>query len=221
MGYGKMRVSVFAAALVGAMGLAGAASAQNYFQANLGTTLNASTDFSASLTDGVDTIEASEEFDIDNSFLVSAAFGRDNGRVRFEGEILYTKGDLEEAVLTDGADTYDLGEVSVSQAAVMLNLLMDLGSSERFQPYIGAGIGYGATRFEAPDLDEDEVGTGLAWQVKAGVTIRASDRMSWDIGYRYLKGADFDAAYSEPGFAYELDSETTSHAVTVGMRFAF
>lgn len=216
-----MKITVFTGALVAAASLAGAASAQNYFQANVGMTLNSKTDFSASLTDGVDTIEASEDFDIDNSFLVSGAFGRDNGRVRFEGEILYTKGDLEEAILTDGADTYDLGDVSVSQAAVMLNVLFDLGSSERFQPYIGGGVGYGATRFEAPDLDEDEVGTGLAWQVKAGVTIRASDQMSWDIGYRYLRGADFDADYSEPGFEYQLDSETTSHAVTVGLRFNF
>lgn len=201
--------------------LAGAASAQNYFQANVGGTLNASTDLTGTLTDGPDTLTASEDFGIDRGLFVSGAFGRDNGMVRFEGEILYTKGDLEDTVVTDGADTYDLGDVSVSQAAVMLNVLFDLGSSERFQPYVGAGVGYGATRFEAPDLDEDEAGTGVAWQVKAGVTIVASDRLSWDIGYRYFRGAEFEAAYSEPGFAYDLKAETTSHAVTVGARFSF
>ncbi|NJC39795.1 opacity protein-like surface antigen [Brevundimonas alba] len=201
--------------------MAGSASAQNYFQANLGATVSSSTDLSGSLVDGPDNLTADEEFDIDRGLFVSGAFGRDNGMMRFEGEVLYSNGDLEDTIVTDGADTYDLGEVSVSQAAVMLNVLFDLGSSERFQPYIGAGVGYGATRFEAPDLDEDEVGTGVAWQVKAGVTIKASETMSWDIGYRYFRGADFDAAYSEPGFAYELEAETTSHAVTVGARFSF
>lgn len=201
--------------------LASGASAQNYFQANVGGTLNASTDVSGSLTDGGDTLTADEEFDIDRGLFLSGAFGRDNGMMRIEGEVLYTKGDLEDTVVTDGADTYDLGEVSVSQAALMVNVLFDLGTSERFQPYLGAGIGYGATRFEAPDLDEDEVGTGLAWQVKAGVTIVASERLSWDIGYRYFRGADFEAGYTEPGFAYELEAKTTSHAVTVGARFSF
>lgn len=215
-----MKIAVFAAALLATLSLAGAASAQNYFQANLGTTLNASTDFDAAVTDGADSISASQEFDINNSFLVSGAFGRDNGAIRFEGEILYTKGELEDTVLTDGADTYDLGPVDATQAAVMLNVLYDFGPA-RFQPYIGAGIGYGATRFEAPDLDEDEVAGGLAWQVKAGVTIHSSANMSWDIGYRYFKGADFESDYSEPGYTSSFDAETTSHAVTVGLRFNF
>ncbi|MES2833224.1 MAG: porin family protein [Pseudomonadota bacterium] len=209
-----MKMTIFAGALVAAVSLAGAASAQNYFQANVGMTLNASTDFSASIIDGVDTFEGSQEFDIDNSFLVSGAFGRDNGAWRFEGELLYTKGDVEDATLTDGAVTEDLGEVSVSQLALMVNVLYDFGSSDRFQPYVGAGIGYGATRFEAPDLDEDDASTGVTWQVKAGVTFG-----NWDIGYRYLKGADFDADYSEPGYSQELDAETTTHALTIGLRF--
>lgn len=201
--------------------LAGAASAQNYFQANIGGTLNASTNLTGSLVDGVDTLTADEDLDIDRGLFISGAFGRDNGMVRFEGEVLYSNGDLEDTIVTDGADTYDLGQVSVSQAALMLNVLLDFNAGERFQPYIGAGVGYGATRFEAPDLDEDEVGSGVAWQVKAGVTIMASDNLSWDISYRYFRGADFEAAYSEPGFAYDLEAETTSHALTVGARFSF
>jgi len=201
--------------------VAGAASAQNYVQANLGGTLNASTNVSGSLVDGADTFTADEDFDIDSGLFVSGAFGRDTGMVRFEGEVLYSSGDLEDSIITDGTDTYDLGEISTSQAALMLNVLVDFSASERFQPYIGAGVGYGATRFEAPDLDEDEVGTGVAWQIKAGVTIMASDNLSWDISYRYFRGADFEAAYSEPGFAYDLEAETTSHALTVGARFSF
>ncbi len=208
-----MKISTFVGALLAASCLAGAASAQNYFQVNLGTTLNASTDFDASVTDGLDTFEASQEFDIENSLFVSGAWGRDNGAWRFEGEVLYTKGDLEDAVLSDGVDDFDLGEVSVSQVALMVNVLYDFGG-ERFAPYVGAGLGYGATRFEAPDVDEDDASTGLAWQVKAGVTFG-----NWDLGYRYFKGADYESSYSEPGFTQELDAETTSHALTVGLRF--
>lgn len=209
-----MKISTFVGALLAASCLAGAASAQNYFQVNLGTTLNASTDFSASITDGVDTFEGSQEFDIDNSFIVSGAWGQDNGAWRYEGEVLYTKGDLDDPSLTDGAVTEDLGEVSVSQLALMFNVLYDFGGDERYQPYVGAGIGYGVTRFEAPDLDEDDAASGLAWQLKAGVTFG-----NWDVGYRYLKGADYDSSYSEPGYSQELEAETTTHALTVGLRF--
>jgi opacity protein-like surface antigen len=217
-----MKVTILAPVALAAACLAGAASAQSWYgQVNLGTTLNAQSEVDASLTDGVVTVSDSAEFDLDNGLLATVAIGRDAGRVRVEGEVLYTKGDLSDSTLSDGTTTYDLGEVSVSQAAVMLNVLFDLGSSDRFAPYVGAGVGYGATRLEAPDIDEDDAATGVTWQVKAGVAIRASDRVTWDIGYRYLKAAEYDGSYSEPGFSYDVSVETESHALTVGLRVAF
>lgn len=198
------------------------AAAQDWYgQFNAGTNINGELDVSASVTDGADTYSDSGAFDLDSGLFLSGALGRDNGRVRVEGEVLFTKSELENAVLNDGTTDYDLGEVNVSQAAVMLNVLVDLGSGGRFTPYVGGGLGFGATRLEAPDLDEDEVKTGLAWQLKAGVAVALSDRATLDVGYRYLRGAEFDVEYSEPGFGYELSAEPTSHMITAGVRFSF
>lgn len=215
-------LSIAAVALAAVGAAAAPASAQSWYgQVNAGANINAEVDVTASITDGVDTLSDSGAFDLDRGLFLAGAFGRDNGRVRIEGEILYTKSELEDSTLSDGTTDYDLGEVSATQAAVMLNLLIDLGSGGRITPYVGGGLGFGATRLEAPDLDEDEVKTGLAWQLKAGLAIAMSDRATFDIGYRYLRGAEFEADYQEPGFGYSLEAEPTSHVVTAGVRFAF
>lgn len=217
-----MKVQILSVVALAAAAVAAPASAQSWYgQINAGANVSGSVDIDASLTDGVDTVSDSGSFDLDRGLFAAGAIGRDNGRFRVEGEVFYTTSDLEEVVLEEGGDEYDLGEIKVSQAAVMLNVLLDLGSGGRVTPYIGAGVGYGATRVEAPDLDEDEVGTGLAWQVKAGLSIAMSERATFDIGYRYLTGAEFEAGYEEPGFGYEITAEPTSHIVTAGIRLAF
>lgn len=198
------------------------ATAQDWYaQLNAGANVSGELDVAASIVDGSDTYSDSGSFDLDKGLFLAGAFGRDSGRVRVEGEALFTKSDLEEVILTDGTTDYELGEVNVSQAALMLNVLVDFDTGGRFTPYLGAGLGFGATRLEAPDLDEDEVKTGLAWQVKAGLAVALSERATFDLGYRYLSGPEFDVEYNEPGFGYELSAEPTSHAVTAGIRFAF
>lgn len=204
------------------MAVCAPASAQDWYgQINLGTTASGQIDVDASVTDGVVTVEDSGSFDLDQGMFLAGAIGRDNGRVRIEGEVLYTSNDVDDTVLTDGVDVYDLGDVKATQAALMLNVLVDLGSGGRFTPYIGGGLGYGATRIEAPDLDEDEVKTGIAWQIKGGVAVAMSERTTFDLGYRYLRGPEFDASYSEVGFGYSLEAEPTTHVVTAGLRFNF
>jgi OOP family OmpA-OmpF porin len=218
-----MKSGVLAASVVGmAVALSSPAAAQSWYgQINAGANVNGELDVAASITDGSDTYSDSGSFDLERGLFLAGAVGRDNGRFRVEGEALFTKSGLDGATLSDGGEDYDLGDVDVSQAALMLNVLVDLGANERFTPYIGGGLGFGATRLEAPDLDEDEVKTGLAWQLKAGVAVALSDRAMLDLGYRYLKAPEFEAGYSESGFGYEISAEPTSHVATAGIRFAF
>ncbi|MFN3817135.1 outer membrane protein [Brevundimonas sp.] len=217
-----MTIRLFAIAAGAVVALGTPAAAQNWYgQINAGANVSGEVDIDASLTDGTDTISDSGSFDLDRGLFLSGAIGRDNGRFRVEGEVLYTRSDVEDTVLQDGSDEYDLGDIETTQAAVMLNVLVDLGSGGRVTPYIGAGIGFGATRFEAPELDEDEVKTGLTWQLKAGVAFAISDRVTFDLGYRYLRGPTFEVDYNEAGFGYSLEAEPTSHVVTAGIRFAF
>ena len=158
------------------------------------------------------------EVDLDNGWLATAAIGRDNGKVRFEIEALYSDNDVADVVLTDGTDTLTVDGVSVSQAAVFANILIDFDNASNWTPYVGAGLGYGATRFTTDE--DDEVDSGLAWQVKAGASYQTASNVTWDVGYRYVNMADFEFSDFD-GFTGSLSAEGSVHAVTVAVRFSF
>jgi len=189
-----------------------------YGQIGAGASINGEVDLDASIDIGTDIVEGSETFDLDNGWLATAAIGRDNGKVRFEVEALYSDNDVADVVLTDGTDTLEVDGVSVSQAALFVNVLFDFDNASNWTPYVGAGVGYGATRFTTDE--DDEVDSGLAWQVKAGASYQTASNVTWDVGYRYVNMADF--AFSDfDGFTGSLSAEGSVHAVTVAVRFGF
>ncbi|MFN4297879.1 MAG: outer membrane protein [Brevundimonas sp.] len=215
---------VIVAGAAGVAMLAAPASAQTveqpgwYVQVGGGASINGEVDLDVSIDVGPAIVEGSETFDLDNGWLATAAIGRDNGRVRFEFEALYSDNDVADVTLTDGAETLSVDGVSVSQAAVFANVLIDFDNASNWTPYIGAGIGYGATRFTTED--DDEVDSGLAWQVKAGLSYQTASNVTWDIGYRYVNMADFEFSDFD-GFTGSLSAEGSFHAVTVALRFGF
>ena len=219
-----MRKYVIIAGAAGVAMLAAPATAQTvdgpgwYGQVGLGASINGEVDVDASVDIGTAIVEGSETFDLDNGWLATAAIGRDNGKVRFEVEALYSDNDVEDVVLTDGADTLTVDGVSVSQAAVLVNVLFDFDNASNWTPYVGAGLGYGATRFTTDE--DDEVDSGLAWQVKAGASYQTASNVTWDVGYRYVNMADFEFSDFD-GFTGSLSAEGSVHAVTVAVRFSF
>lgn len=82
-------------------------------------------------------------------------------------------------------------------------------------PYVGAGIGYGASSVTI--LRDHYDGDGLLWQAKAGVALKTSPRLAWTVGYRYLRLPTFDT--NKLGLAARLQSD--AHVVSVGVRYAF
>jgi opacity protein-like surface antigen len=213
-----MKVALIAGLSVLAM--ASTASAEGwYVQGNAGLSVGGKADADLSATDGTDTFSASQKLDLDSGWLASAAIGRQGGPVRWDAEFVYSTNDLKDITLSDGTDSMTVTGVSVSQAAVFANVYYDFMTDSSMSPYVGAGLGYGATRFKAED--EDDVDSGLAWQLKAGVSIKQSDALSWDIGYRYMRLADFQVSDSEGGIDTNLKVKTDLHALTVGARFSF
>jgi len=180
-----------------------------YVQGNLGYSLAGSADVDITVTDGTDTETASGEVDLDNGWLVSGALGTSLGGVRVEGEVLYTSNDLAD---TDDEDL-EFTDVTVTQWAVMANALYDFALGG-VTPYVGAGIGYGSTNLEVEDGDLDDA--GLAWQLRGGVTF--GEAVKWDIGYRYLNFADFEADMDEEDASVSLEAAAAVHAVSVGVR---
>jgi opacity protein-like surface antigen len=124
---------------------------------------------------------------------------------RTEGEIFYTNSQIN-GVSTSvngtgvSAPTVVLGSNSrMSQLAVMLNGYYDFNTSSKITPFLGAGIGYGATSITSnatatisgttiPLVSNSGTSTasGLAYQFKAGVGYALTDRNDIYLQYRYL-----------------------------------
>jgi opacity protein-like surface antigen len=80
-------------------------------------------------------------------------------------------------------------------------------------PHVSAGAGYGRT--DITILGDHYPGDGWMWQAKAGIAIQVTPRLSWDLGYRYLRLPSFDT--NKLGLAAHFRPDT--QAVTLGVRY--
>lgn len=169
-----------------------------YFGGAVGASVGGKTD--ATVTDGGGTIAG--DLDYDTGALLSVSAGKPiNPNVRIEGEMVITDNGIQDT----GLDMQHVG--------ILGNVFYDFKPEGAMSPYVGAGLGFGRAIVELDDASAND--TGLAWQVRAGVSIRASETMVWDIGYRYLDQADFNAA--EDGVAIDLAGSL--HVISIGLRF--
>lgn len=141
--------------------------------------------------------DETNKFDLSDDWMGSGGIGYafQNG-FRLEGELAYRDNDLD-GVPQDSAIT-----------SLMANAYYDFNRGGRFQPYIGAGIGYG--RIDVTGNDDQDA---WAWQAMAGVAVGLTDRLDLDIGYRY-----FDMPEADFG---TFNVEEIHQAVTVGLRWQF
>ena len=109
-----------------------------YVQVNLGSSVAGKTDFSA--TTG--SFSGSQDADLDKGFFGSAAAGLtfDNS-VSLEGELLYSKNDIDTADI-DRVLGRKL-EASVKTTAIMANAFYNIGGLGPINARVGAGVGHG------------------------------------------------------------------------------
>lgn len=207
------KTSIVLAAAAAAAAFASPALAQdasgNYIQINLGANVAGQVDLEATLPP--DTVAA--DTDLETGLFASIAAGASaGGGFNFEGEVIYLGSDIDTAE-ADAVLGYPL-DASVTSYAAMVNAIYTFDAGA-VRPYIGAGVGWGISEYEFAGESDDD--TGLAWQVKTGVTFPMSDTMTWDVGYRYVSLPSYEK--SEGGAS--LDADGTAHVVTIGARFAF
>jgi opacity protein-like surface antigen len=190
---------LFAAAMSAAAFVAlPAAAADFYFGGAVGVSVGGKAD--ATVTDSGGTV--SGNIDYDTGALVSLTAGKAvKPNVRVEGELQITDNGLQDT------------DLRMQHVALLGNVLYDFKPDAKVSPYVGAGLGFGRSIVELDDATAND--TGLAWQLQAGVSIRQSDRMVWDIGYRYVNQGDFNA--SEDGVSVDLAGDL--HVLSVGLRF--
>jgi len=126
-----------------------------------------------------------------------------------------------------------------SEWLFLANAYTDLGTYAGITPYVGAGIG--ASRNTISNFTDNNAITGgggfagsdsqweFAWALHAGVGIKATDRMTIDLGYSYLdlgdgqtaNASNFIPSQTRPNPEPFKFKDITSHDFKVGVRYAF
>ena len=96
----------------------------------------------------------------------------------------------------------------------MWNNYIDILPYEWISPYIGGGLGFTKLKYSAKDKTENVVirhddDTNFTWSLGAGVTVKVTNRINVDAGYRY---------YDIGSFGHE---DVTLQEVYGGLRYVF
>lgn len=177
----------------------------------------------ASLHEAVDIEDESTGSDFETTpfpgFLLSGAVGMDFGLVRFEGEILYNRYDLDDLEFAGADRSADGG---FSTLAGMANVFLDIPTPIGVTPFVGGGIGYGEAsandiEFSGSDLLDDS-DSGLVYQARAGLAFAILPLTDLTLGYRYLV---IDGIDLSDGSVQLKDDDLQSHVFELGLRVTF
>ncbi len=121
--------------------------------------------------------------------------------------------------------------VKITAYSALANVYADLGDFHGLKPYVGAGAG--ASYLRTSDVKSGMIDTdgtypdskgkwNFAWALMAGVEYPINDRLSLDLGYRYLNLGDAEtgsATDSGGNVAHINYEDITAHEVRVGLRY--
>lgn len=158
-----------------------------------------------------------------------------DGIVEYRGKSSFTA--LDRYPAAGGPGTGGTNEYSAkkSELLLMVNAYADLGEFHGVTPYIGAGIGASRntiSHFRDVNVPQSSVFYAdkdstwqLAWALHAGVGIKATDRMTIDLGYSYVHLGD---GRTKDAIAYDGSSnigpfkfkDLASHDFKVGVRYS-
>jgi len=174
---------------------------------------------------------AYQDYGLGGAVAVGASMG--NG-FRAEFEISYTEQDIEAHTITAlpatlrGSDAF--GTTTTTQGLVNVYYDLDLGT---FKPYVTAGVGLASVNFDnhgvtlaAPTIGlpagdvqaMDDRDLGYAWQVGVGTSIKLTDSVDFEVGYRYSAVGNI---HLEAVDGTRTNVDLSSHSVIAGMRVGF
>lgn len=180
----------------------------------------------------------SHRFDSDTGFVVGGAIGTDlwlKG-LRGEIEVSYRRNDVggdwvQRSFTTPTTPTSTYGgavDGNSSTFAVMANVWYDLPLGWKMRPYVGGGVGWGRSKFEAAFLSTsgynaytqvDAEHSGFAYQLGAGFNYEVAPGVDVGLGYRYFNAPNvrFSVGNSFVGNDFPVKFENDSHAVTANL----
>jgi opacity protein-like surface antigen len=142
--------------------------------------------------------------------------------VRMERELSYVR-NKNSSARSDATDPFSPQPGKTSGIFLMNNVWKDIRLSDRFQPYVGGGIGaamLSGTNTNGESDDYDFSGE-LAFAIQAGAGARyaLSDRLALDVGYRYRAAMDATTPFGDDtiGSAFSF----RNHTIQAGLTYAF
>ena len=101
----------------------------------------------------------------------------------------------------------------MTSKSFMANGIYSFNIRKFYTPYIGYGIGY---TFHEANIEDygDRTDTTLAHQLKMGVDMEFTQRLSLLVGYRYFTS-------NSPELKGYFSSESSSHGIEAGVKFYF
>jgi opacity protein-like surface antigen len=186
-----------AAAAASSLALAGVAQAQQTTDPNWYVRGDAGGTFAGELNGASPNVKGKSGWTVD------LAAGRSlNGNVRAEGELLYSE-----------ADRKDVSTGKIKTFGSLVNGYYDIDTGTKFRPYVGAGVGIAQVKLDKGLTHGDD--TGLAYQLKTGVSYAINDRLSAQVGYRYLGVNDVHIGQG----VGRIDGDYRDQAVTAGLTY--
>ena len=112
-----------------------------------------------------------------------------------------------------GRDFRGAVDGDMTSKSFIANGIYSFNIREFYTPYVGYGIGY---TFHEVNIQShgDRTDTTLAHQLKMGVDMEFSRRLSLRVGYRYF-------TTNSPTFKQYFSSENSSHGIEAGVKFHF
>lgn len=190
-----------------------------YIQLNLGAGVGGESKSSFNVP-GVLTGRIKTDLDVGPVVTGLAGLGYTSG-FAFEVEGLYLQNKVDsEAADRALASPFDL---KMKMTGGFANVKYEMVNPTPLFPYVAAGLGYGETQYRV--FGDNGHSDGVLWQLKAGVAVPASDDVTVDLGYRFVRSPDYETTdrISFQGQTYDatFKAATQVHVLTAGVRWAF
>jgi opacity protein-like surface antigen len=137
----------------------------------------------------------------------------------FEVEGVY----LQNQVDSDAVNQISPFDLKTKMAGGFANVKYEMVNPSPLFPYVAAGLGYGETTYRV--FGDNGHSDGVLWQLKAGVAIPATDDVTVDLGYRFVRSPDYETTdrilYQGQTYDATFKAATQVHVLTAGVRWAF
>jgi len=155
----------------------------------------------------------------DIGYVMDIAVGNslDNG-FRLEAEIPYRFNDIDKYWMAGLSPTQFDREISL--LAMMGNAYYDFNIGNAWQPFVGAGVGYGLMQIEGGS-DHHDAGV-FVYQAMIGCGHALSDKLTIDLQYRALATEDPEFKTGEPDVGgVVIQTEYLNQNLMLGVRYNF